>query len=267
MENKTGKGALFALVTGASNGIGKSIAEELASRNYNLLLVALPESNLGQAASDIKAKYDVEVYEFEIDLTAKDAPNALYTWFKKNDYKICMLVNNAGIGHEGLFESASYSFIENMMNLNMNAVVHLTYLFLPELRNCKDAYILNVGSLASFRPIPFKAIYTASKSFIFLFTRALREELLTSSIKVSVLCPGPVLTNEKVERRTNSKGAIAKMMVMTSKEVASIAIKKLLRGKPVIVPGILNRFLLIFQKFIPLNNQIKILGKLYKNSI
>lgn len=267
MENKIGESALFALITGASNGIGKSIAEELASRNYNLLLVALPNSNLDKVAEDLENKYSVRVHYFEIDLTTEDAPKTLYNWFKKNDYKICILVNNAGIGHEGLFESTSYSFIENMMKLNMNAVVHLTYLFLPELRSCKDAYILNVGSLASFGPIPFKIIYTGSKSFVFFFTRALREELLNSSIKVSILCPGPVFTNEKVERRTNSKGVIAKMMVMTAKEVASIAVIKMLKGKPVIIPGTLNRFLLIFQKFIPLNNQMKILGKLYKNSM
>lgn len=267
MENKIGEGALFALITGASNGIGKSIAEELASRNYNLLLVALPDSNLDTVAEDLKSKYKVQIHQYEIDLTSKDAPITLYSWFKENNYKICILVNNAGIGHEGLFESTSFSFIENMMNLNMNAVVHLTYLFLPELRSCKAAYILNVGSLASFRPIPFKIIYTASKSFIFFFTRALREELINSSIKVSVLCPGPVFTNKKVERRTNSKGLIAKMMVMAAKEVAHIAVEKMLRGKPVIVPGVLNRFLLIFEKIIPLNNQMKILGKLYRNSM
>ena len=267
MENKISQEARFALLTGASHGIGKSIAEELASKNYNLILTALPESDLSALATDIKTKYNVEVHHFETDLSQENGPQRLYDWCKENNFKINILINNAGIGHEGAFDSTPFSFIENMMRLNMNVVVNLTYLFLPDLKKYKDAYILNVGSLASFRPIPFKIIYTASKSFVFFFTRALREELLNSGIKVSVLCPGPVFTNEDVRKRTKSKGAIAEMMVMTPQKVANIAINNLFKGKAVIVPGSVNKFLLLFEKLVPLNNQMKILGKLYKNSI
>lgn len=267
MKNKVSQEACYALLTGASHGIGNCLAEELASRNYNLILTALPESNLSAIAAEIKTTYNVEVHHFEIDLSEKSGPEKLYDWCKENNFKIGILINNAGIGHEGPFESTPFSFIDNMMQLNMNAVVHLTYLFLPDLKKCKDAYILNVGSLASFRPIPFKIVYTASKSFVFFFTRALREELLNSSIKVSVLCPGPVFTNDDVKRRTKSKGAIAQRMVMTPRKVARIAIENLFKGKAVIVPGSINKFLLFFEKLVPRNNKIKILGKIYKDSI
>jgi uncharacterized protein len=114
--------------------------------------------------------------------------------------------------------------------------------------------------------MPFKIIYTASKSFVFFFSRALREELLNSSVSVSVLCPGPVLTNNDIVKRTRSKGTIAKMMVMRATEVAEIAIDHLLKGKPVIVPGRLNRLILLFEKIIPRSRQMKILTKMYKNS-
>src|SRR5690606_33430753 len=167
---------------------------------------------------------------------------------------------------EGNFESTPLPYINSMMQLNMNAVVQLTYLFLPELKKCKQAYVLNVGSLASFRPMPFKIIYTASTSFVFYFSRALREELLHSPVSVSVLCPGPVLTNNDIVKRTRSKGAIAKMMVMRPKQVAQMAVEDLLKKKPVIVPGRLNRLILLFEKLIPRDRQMKILSKMYKNS-
>src|SRR5690606_1886939 len=103
MENKISQKASFALLTGASHGIGKCIAEELASRNYNLILTALPESNLSKIAAEIKTKYNVEVHHFEIDLSQKNGPQSLYNWCKDNNFKINILINNAGIGHEGAF--------------------------------------------------------------------------------------------------------------------------------------------------------------------
>ncbi len=267
MKNNTGASDQFALVTGASRGIGKAIARELASRNYNLILAALPESNLETVTKEICGAYNVQVVQFEVDLTAADGPQQLFDWVKKNGFQVSVLVNNAGMGHEGEFGCMPWPDINTMMQLNMNAVVQLTYLFLPELKKCRQAYILNVGSLASFRPIPFKIIYTASKSFVFFFTRALREELLLSPVSVSVLCPGPVLTNNDTIKRTRSKGTIARMMVLRSKQVAQIAIDDLLDKKPVIVPGRFNRFLLLFEKMVPRNRQMKILAKIYKDSM
>ncbi len=266
MKNSNDAAAQFALITGASHGIGKAIAAEFASRNYNLILVALPASNLEKVACELREGYDVKVRHFEVDLTTPNGPQQVFDWVKSQDLQVSVLVNNAGIGHEGNFESTPWEFINSMMQLNMNAVVQLTYLFLPELKQCSQAYILNVGSLASFRPIPFKIIYTASKSFVFFFSRALREELLHSPVSVSVLCPGPVLTNNDIIKRTRSKGVVAKMMVMRSKQVAQIAVDDLMNKKPVIVPGRLNRFILLFEKMIPRSRQMKILTKMYKDS-
>ena len=266
MKNSNDAAAQFALITGASHGIGKAIAAGFASRNYNLILVALPASNLDKVACELRGSYDVKVCHFEVDLTTPTGPQQVFDWVKTQKLQVSVLVNNAGMGHEGNFESTPWTYINSMMQLNMNAVVQLTYLFLPELKQRNQAYILNVGSLASFRPMPFKIIYTASKSFVFFFSRALREELLQSSVSVSVLCPGPVFTNNDVVKRTRSKGAIAKMMVMRPKQVAQIAIENLLAKKPVIVPGRLNRLILLFEKMIPRGRQMKILSKMYKGS-
>lgn len=264
MEKKNEE-AYFALVTGASEGIGRAIAEELASRKINLILVALPGPKLEEAACQLKQKYAIETIIYATDLTLAKAPETLHAWVQEHDYKINILINNAGVGHEGLFEASPLPFIDKMMQLNMKVVIHLTYLFIPQLRQCEKAYILNVGSLASFRPMPYKTIYTATKSFIFYFTRALREELRPSSIRASVLCPGPVPTSISVKKRMFSKGIIGKMMILTPQKVAEIAIDKMIKGKPVIVPGFVNRFILLFEKAVPRSRQMKILGKMFNN--
>lgn len=258
------KEASFALITGASEGIGRAIAEEIALRKMNLVLVALPGPQLQQAACELQQRYGVKVVTYETDLTDDKAPEHLYEWIQKGGFKIKVLVNNAGLGHEGLFETSSLDFIDQMMQLNMRAVIHLTHLFLPQLKLCKEAYILNVGSMASFRPMPYKNIYTATKSFIFYFSRALREELRQSSIKVSVLCPGPVPTSMAVKKRMNSKGFIGKMMVITPEKVARIAVNKMIKGKPVIVPGFINRAILLLEKVVPRSRQMKIVIRMFK---
>ena len=261
---KTEERSDFALITGASEGIGRAIAAELASRKINLILVALPDAKLQKAACELKKTYGVEVVTYATDLIKEGAVQALFQWCSDHQYLVNILVNNAGIGHEGAFETTPLSYIDDMMQLNMRSVIHLTYLFVPHLKKNREAYILNVGSLASFRPMPYKNIYTATKSFIFYFTRALREELKGSSIKVSVLCPVP--TNSKVKARTTSKGIIGKMMILTAEKVAKIGIEKLYKGQAVIVPGFINKSLLIFEKTLPRNIPMKILASMYKDS-
>lgn len=258
------KEASFALITGASEGIGRAIAEEIALRKMNIILVALPGPPLQKAACELQERYGIKVVAYETDLTEYKAPERLYEWVQKEGLRIKVLVNNAGLGHEGLFETSTLDFIDQMMQLNMRAVIHLTHLFLPQLKSCKEAYILNVGSMASFRPMPYKNIYTATKSFIFYFSRALREELRQSSVKVSVLCPGPVPTSEAVKKRMDSKGFVGKMMVIAPNKVARIAVNKMIKGKPVIVPGLINRVILAFEKIVPRSRQMKILIRMFK---
>lgn len=258
------KEATFALITGASEGIGRAIAEEIALRKMNLILVALPGPHLQKAACELQERYGIKVVTYEADLTEDKAPKRLHEWVQKEGFRIKVLVNNAGLGHEGLFEASSLDFIDQMMQLNMHAVIHLTYLFLPQLKRCREAYILNVGSMASFRPMPYKNIYTATKSFVFYFSTALREELRQSSVKVSVLCPGPVPTSVAVKKRMTSKGLIGKMMIITPEKVARIAVNKMIKGKPVIVPGFINRAILILEKVVPRSRQMKIVIRMFK---
>ena len=153
----------YAFITGASKGIGRAIAIELAQRKNNLLLTARSEDLLKVLAADIQREYEVTVQFKACDLTDPEVPAQLAEWCKSNKYDVNILVNNAGFGLWGAFDELSVEGQLEMMNLNMNALVALTHHFLPILSNSKPSNIMNVASLASFLAIPHFSIYAATK--------------------------------------------------------------------------------------------------------
>ncbi|MBW8049168.1 MAG: SDR family oxidoreductase [Cytophagales bacterium] len=239
------------LITGGSEGIGKAIAIEFAKRQHDLVLVALPDKNLPECAEYIETKYKVKVHPYPTDLIEKDASQRLYEWCVEQGISVNILVNNAGMGGTFIFEKTDISLFEKIVQLNIQPLISLTHLFIPGMKDYPKAYILNVGSVASFYPIPYKSIYAASKSFVYSFSIALSEELKSSSVKVSVLCPGPTLTHAEVTARIEAQGLIGKLMKMSPDEVARIAVNGLLNGKKIIIPGLLNRFSLFVMKSLP----------------
>jgi hypothetical protein len=241
----------FALITGASSGIGRALAVECAKRNKNLALVSLCDSGLGRFIKYLKTNYPVTIHHLEIDLTTKDAPKDIYNWCRNKNIAVNMLINNAGKGHLGPFYDYDYEFYENIIRLNIESVVLLTRLFIPELKTKQKSYILNLGSLASFYYMPYKTVYAGSKAFIYSFSKALRQELKNTTINISVLCPGPVITNQDVIVRIRRGGFWGKASSMRSSKMAKIAIDKLMKGKPVIVPGFINKFFLVLNKLTP----------------
>jgi len=239
------------LITGGSEGIGKAIAIEFAKRKHDLVIVALPDKSLIECAEYIETKYKVKVHPYATDLIEKDAPQRLYSWCVEQGISVNILVNNAGMGGTFIFEKTDISLFEKIVQLNIQPLISLSYLFIPGMKDHPKAYILNVGSIASFYPVPYKSIYAASKSFVYSFSMALKEELKTTPIKVSVLCPGPVTTNEEVTARIKAQGHLGKLIKMSPDEVAQIAVRRLLNGKTIIIPGLLNRFSLFVMKSLP----------------
>ena len=182
----------YTLITGASIGIGKAIAECCAKRRMNLVLVALPGENLEELSYLIASKYHVKVVFLELDLTDPHAADVVFKWCKENDVRINILVNNAGVGYQGNFSDFDASFYRNLLTLNVIALTMLTREFLPELKLRKNAHILNVSSFGGFYPMPFKSVYAASKSYVTTFSEALHEELKNTSVTVTTLCPAGV---------------------------------------------------------------------------
>jgi short-subunit dehydrogenase len=232
----------FALITGSSKGIGKAIAIELAKKKYNLLLVARDEDLLKTTCNLIKKEYDVEAVYIAIDLSESTATQKIYDYVKDENLKIEILVNNAGYGLSGYFDQYALNDIVNMMNLNMQTIVQLTHLFLPILKQEKQAYILNIASSAAYQAIPCLSVYAASKSFVLSFSRGLYQELKSSNVSVTCVSPGP--TNTAFVQRANlgKKGLEAAEKVnMQPQEVAEIAVKALFNKKQEVITGVLNK--------------------------
>ena len=245
------KSKVYTLITGSSEGLGKALAIECASRSMNLILVALPGPELYALATLIKANYPVEVICIGKDLCKDESCVELFAEVVALNLQVNMLINNAGIGSTILFEEGSPVFYERQIRLNVLATTLITRLFLAMLLKHERSYILNIGSLASFFYLPRKHVYGATKSFVYFFSKSLREELRSSNLKLSVLCPGGINTNPALTMMNKTGNRLSRLSVMNPEEVAPIAINGLLKGKEVIIPGRLNNFFMLLDKVLP----------------
>jgi short-subunit dehydrogenase len=254
----------YTLITGACKGIGKGLAYECAARKMNVLLVSNDHDCLQQVCDDIRKTKGVESHCLSIDLMEDGATDKVYQWVKKNNFHVNVLINNVGLGKGGTFRSMNMKDIQHMMLLNNKVMVEMTYHFLEELQKHDEAYILSLSSLEARLPLPYKAIYTATKNFVYAFSLAIAQELKFSNIKVSVLCPGPVLTNPEGLSRINAHGSRSRILMMYPDEVARIAIDGMLKGRHVIVPGFLNGIFFKLGSFLPVRMKMNLLEKLFR---
>ncbi len=254
----------YTLITGASQGIGRAMAEECARRGMPLLLVALDNPHLYQAADQLREEYGVAVRCLGIDLTGPNAPGEVWQWCHENGFQVVNLINNAGFGRSGLFEHLPQDEYHNMIMLNTQVLVTLTHHFLPSLKKLRRAHIMNMSSIEFAMPIPYKAVYTGTKNFVYAFSLSLREELKGSGVKVSVLCPGPVLTNPDGLKRIKAMGSRSRLLLMMPEDVAPVAIRGMLDGKSVIVPGRVPAFLALLARFLPRDTKMSLLERVFR---
>ena len=245
-----------ALVTGASSGIGYSMAKYLSDLGYDLILVARDKERLQEIQKELKTDVKIVV----ADLSQESKIKELYVLCKNDN--IDLLVNNAGFGLFGEFDSTELSSELSMIDVNIKAVHILTKLFLKDMIKKDSGYILNVSSSASFQAGPLMATYYASKSYVTKLTVAIYEELRRkkSKVHVSCLCPGPVKTN--FNNVANVKFA---MKGLDSDYVAKYAIDKMLKkNKLIIVPGFKMKTLLFFNRFLSTKRAARIVYKFQK---
>lgn len=241
----------YALITGASTGIGRAIAEELAARKYNIILNSLPGQGLSAICDELSNKYRIHVMYYEVDLTIKEGPQLLYEFVKNKSCKVDMLVNNAGIGFDGPIESYSADAIDYMIFLNIRALTLITHFFTPELKKQQKAYVLNISSLGCYAPTAFKSVYLASKSYIYYFTRALDSEFKGTSVSICIFTPATVKTNPNVLDRMERAGWFGRHTALDPEDVASEGIRGMLKGKKVIIPGTINRLFFSLGLIVP----------------
>ncbi len=241
----------YALVTGASSGIGKSIAYELAARQRNLLIISLPGEGLKDVSEDIKDKYGVLIDYLEVDLSEKNGPRKVYEWTEEKGYIVDMLVNNAGKAGTAMFESSDDFYIDDRLQVNIRALVFLCRYYIPGMRKLPQAWIINIGSLSAFFSIPFKSLYSSTKAFVVNFSRALKTELKETGISVSVVCPNGVRTNDGTHARIESHGKKGKLTSVSVTEVARITVEGSLKKRFLIIPGRINYVLIFIKKLLP----------------
>ena len=242
----------YALIAGGSKGIGFAIAEALAKRKYDLVLVARHQDILEAAKEKLKTTYGVEVFILVFDLSKENAAAEIAEWGIKNNISFHVLCNVAGIGGAADFLNCSLPEVQYMIRLNITSGAALTMKLLPLLQQETGACILNVASMAAFAPIPAKNIYSATKSAVLYFSYSLRYQLKKQKISVSVLCPGPVFTKPEIEKVTIEKlGKLGKMMAVPPARVGEIAVRGMLNKKMIIIPGVLSKIMSIILRLLP----------------
>lgn len=233
----------YALITGASKGIGKAIAFELAKRNYDLLLTSRSLNLLNEAAEEIKKKYPVQIHFIALDLAENNSPLQLYNWCLENNFPVSILINNAGAGMSGLFQNSSLENNTRLIYLNVVAPTQLCQLFIPILQQHSQSYILNIASTAAYQAIPYLAVYASSKAYILKFSRSLSKELIKKGTSVTCISPGPTDTDWAKTASVPAKSLkMAAKLNMRASKVAEIAVKSMFAKKMEVVPGFVNKF-------------------------
>jgi hypothetical protein len=244
-----------ALITGASGGIGLELARIFAREGYGLVLVARSRERLIEIAAELKP---AAVQVIVKDLTLPGAPEEL----QREVPKVDVLVNNAGYGVYGPFVKNPLPDELGMLQLNMTALVVLTKLYLPGMVAAQNGKILNVASTAAFQPGPFMALYYATKAFVLSFSEAIASELEGTGVTVTALCPGPTATGFQAAAKLENSRLIKQMKVMDSRTVAEAGYRALMAGKPVVIPGLLNKLLAQSVRFSPRGLVTKIARKM-----
>ena len=253
-----------ALITGASGGLGLEFAKIFAKNEYDLLLVARSADKLGEVKGLLQSEYGVTVHILPKDLTNQTAADEVYAYAEQNGLKVGALVNNAGFGDFGEFSERSWEKQRDMVQLNVLALMRLTYLFVPAMKAEGKGKILNLASVAAFQPGPLMSVYYASKAFVLSFSEALAVELKKSGITVTALCPGPVRTGFEKNAELSNSGLFKNLKVASAEEVALYGYKKLMKGKTVAIQGGRNRFLVFTTRLAPRSLVRKIVYKIMK---
>jgi short-subunit dehydrogenase len=254
----------FALITGASKGIGKAIADILADRGYDLLLVARSAHLLEEVSTQIKTRTKRNCQWLALDLAEDKAAEAVHEWCRKNEFQVSILVNNAGYGLSGRFDKYAPKEHEEMLQVNIITLTVLTRLFLPDLLKQPAGYILNIGSSASYQAVPFLSAYAASKAYVLSFSRGLYQELKKTTVSVTCICPGPTDTNFVNRANVGAKGQkTAARFNMTPQSVALIAVESLFRRRPEVITGGMNKLSAFFAWLLPKTIVEGVAKKLY----
>ena len=242
----------WALVTGASAGIGADFVRELAKRGMNVILVARSEGRLHELKEELQGTYGVDAVVIPMDLARQGAAQELYERVKAEGLNIEILINNAGFGLYGTVVEIPLEKMEAMLNLDVMTVASLTKLFVREMVERDSGYILNVASIGAYQPSPEYASYSAAKSFVLNYGEALNYELRNTGVSCTVISPGVTRTGffEKSGQEENLS-VFQRLTMMGSEKVARIGVRAMFNRRPSVVPGWINSLMVFSVRRLP----------------
>ncbi len=252
------------VITGATQGIGRALAEEFARGGHALLLVARDEAKLAETARELAEAHSVEVKFTACDLSTAEGCAGVEEALRRFGLHADMLVNNAAIMTAGFFQDQELATLHRVVDLDVRAVVDLTRRFLPGMLARRRGGVLNVASVEGFMPVPYQATYAATNAFVLSFSRALAYETMSTGVRVSALAPGPVATGLHAKGGAEYSRYVQFLPVMSAEELARIAYRQFMRGEKVIVAGWFNRLGVFAMRFVPHLLLVPFMGLLFR---
>jgi uncharacterized protein len=255
----------WALVTGASSGIGREMARELAARGVHLVLVARRREALESLAAEVKKQHGVDVVVEAADLARAGEPERLFEALRARKIAVSILVNNAGFGAYGNFDCIDAGTEEMMLDLDIKALVRMTRLFVGPMRAAGHGRVLLTASTGAYQPTPLYASYGAAKAFVLSYGHAVRRELRGTGVTVTVLSPG-VTRTEFHRVAGHESNPFKRATIMDASPVAKAAVAALLRGRAEIVTGLVNKALVFSVRFLPRTAQAAMAARVMAKS-
>lgn len=248
------------LITGATSGIGYELAKIFSDKEYNLILVGRNIDRLNSLKKELKQNNIVEI--FPCDFNNLEEIEHLYNFICNNKFNIDILINNAGLGYNGYFHEIDWYKHKEVINVNITSLTYLTRLIVKDMKNRNKGKILNVASTGAYQPGPLINVYYATKAYVLSFSQGLREELKEFGINVTALCPGATKTNFS---KRSGKGDLK--VAMSAKDVALIGFNGLMKNKDIVVPGPMNKFLVLGSILLPSSINSKLVKKIQEKAI
>jgi short-subunit dehydrogenase len=253
----------WALVTGASAGIGFALAQELAAAGVHLILTARRIDRLQKMAADLSAKHGIKVEVFVADLVRLEAPAEILGFTSRKGIEVELLVNNAGFGAFGYIHEIPEPRMLEMIQVNCSAVVQLTRLYVPAMVARRHGDVLIVASVAGFQAVPFNSVYAATKAFDLIFAEGIAEELREFGVRVCALCPGSTTTEfQEVAQQPDRVFRSAE----SAEKVARVGLAGLAQGKSCVISGTKNRLMLEGERLAPRRFIVKMAAKMMRPS-
>ena len=247
-----------ALITGASSGIGRQLAQIHASKGGDLVLIARSAEKLREIKESIEKQYGVKVYLIFKDLSAEGAAKEVFEELAERKIDVDIIMNNAGFGDYAPFVSADEDKLTKMIDLNVRTLTSFMKLFLPQMVERKRGKILNIASIAAFQPGPLMAVYFATKAYVLYLSEAVSDELKGTGVSVTALCPGPTDTGFVAAADWGGSVMIKGKKLPGPARVAALGYRAMEKGRPFVIDGFKNRLMIFAERFLPRRSVVKL---------